>query len=99
MAEAHNRNTICLLPIIYTLIAMIGALNGSHTRKPSIYRKILSISLLILVQSLTIVLKNMAHFNLILLPMMYLFPLILILAGIIILYKGVNILNFKRNIL
>ena len=99
LAEAHNRNTICLLPIIYTLIAMIGALNGSHTRKPSIHRKILSISLLILVQSLTIVLKNMAHFNLILLPMMYLFPLILILAGIIILYKGVNILNFKRNIL
>ena len=99
LAEAHNRNTICLLPIIYTLIAMIGALNGSHTRKPSIHRKILSISLLILVQSLTIVLKNMAHFNLILLPMMYLFPLILILAGIIILCKGVNILNFKRNIL
>ena len=99
LAEAHNRNTICLLPIIYTLIAMIGALNGSHTRKPSIHRKILSISLLILVQSLTIVLKNMAHFNLILLPVMYLFPLILILAGIIILYKGVNILNFKRNIL
>ena len=99
LAEAHNRNTICLLPIIYTLIAMISALNGSHTRKPSILRKVSSISLLILVQSLTIVLKNMAHFNLTLLPMMYLFPLVLILAGIIILYKGVSILNFKRNIL
>jgi len=99
LAEAHNRNTICLLPIIYTLIAMISALNGSHSRKPSIHRKISSISLLILIQSLTIVLKNMAHFNLTLLSMMYLFPLILILAGIIILYKGVSILNFKRNIL
>ena len=36
LAEAHNRNTICFLPIIFTLIIMISALNGSHSRKPSI---------------------------------------------------------------
>ena len=99
LAEAHNRNTICFLPIIYTLIVMISALNGSHTRNPTILRNIASVSLLILVQSLTIILKNMVHFNLALLPMMYFFPLILILIGIIILYKGMNIFNFKRNIL
>ena len=99
LAEAHHRNTICFLPIIYTLIVMISALNGSHTRNPSIIRNITSVSLLILVQSLTIILKNMVHFNLALLPMMYLFPLILILIGVIILYKGINIFNFKRNIL
>ena len=99
LAEAHNRNTICLLPIIYTLIAMIITLNGSHTRTSSIYRKILGVSLLILIQSLIIVLKNMVHFNLTLMPMMYLFPLSLILIGIIILHKGVNIINFKRRVL
>ena len=99
LAEAHNRNTICFLPIIYTLIVMISALNGSHTRNPSIIRNITSVSLLILVQSLTIILKNMVHFNLALLPMMYLFPLILILIGVIILYKGINIFNFKRSFL
>ena len=99
LAEAHNRNIICLLPIIYILIVMISALNGSHTRKPSILRNITSVGLLILVQSLTIVLKNMVHFNLALLPIMYLFPLILILIGIIILYKGIDVFNFKRNIL
>ena len=98
LAEAHNRNIICLLPIIYTLIVMISALNGSHTRNPSIIRNISSVGLLILVQSLTIILKNMVHFNLALLPMMYLFPLILILFGIITLYKGINVFNFKRNI-
>ena len=99
LAEAHNRNTICFLPIIFTLIIMISALNGSHSRNPSILRTIVSVSLLILVQSLTIILKNMVHFNLALLPMMYLFPIILILIGLTILYKGINIFNFKRNIL
>ena len=99
LAEAHNRNTICFLPIIYALIVMISALNGSHTRNPTILKNIASVGLLILVQSLTIILKNMVHFNLALLPMMYLFPLILILIGIIILYKGINIFNFKRNTL
>jgi len=99
LAEAHNRNTICFLPIIYALIVMISALNGTHKRNPTILRNIASVGLLILVQSLTIILKNMVHFNLILLPMMYLFPLTLILIGIIILYKGINIFNFKRNIL
>ena len=78
---------------------MISALNGSHSRNPSILRTIVSVSLLILVQSLTIILKNMVHFNLALLPMMYLFPIILILIGLTILYKGINIFNFKRNIL
>ena len=99
LAEAHNRNTICFLPIIFTLIIMISALNGSHSRNPSILRNIVSVSLLILVQSLTIILKNMVHFNLALIPMMYLFPIILILIGLTILYKGINIFNFKRNIL
>ena len=105
LAEAHNRNTICFLPIIYTIIAMISVLNGYHTRTPSIYVKITSIGFIILVQSLIILLKNIAHFNLNFLPMMYLFPLILILVGIIILYKGINInnfiniLSFKRKII
>ena len=102
LAEAHNRNTVCFLPIIFTLIAMIGILNGYQTRTPSIHRKIASISLLILVQILIILLKNMVHFNLALLPLMYLFPLILVIIGLIILYKGINFnkymnkLNFKR---
>ena len=98
LAEAHNRNTICLLPIIYALIVMISTLNVSHTRSPSIFRKISSVSLLILVQSLTVILKNMVHFNLNLLPLMYLLPLSLILIEIIILYKGIDIFNFKRNV-
>ena len=97
LAEAHNRNIICLLPIIYTLIVMISALNGSHTRNPSLLRNITSVGLLILVQSLTIIIKNMVHFNLALLPIMYLFPLILIFIGVTILYKGINVFNYKRN--
>ena len=103
LAEAHNRNTICLLPIIYTLIVTVSILIGYHSRTPSIYRKITSIGLLVLVQSLIILLKNMVHFNLNLLPIMYLFPLSLILFGIIVLYKGIdlykflNIFKFKKD--
>ncbi len=61
LAEAHNRNTICLLPIIYALIAIVAILTGYHSRTPSIYRKIISITLLILVQSLIILLKNIIY--------------------------------------
>ena len=105
LAEAHNRNTICLLPIIYALIAIVAILTGYHSRTPSIYRKIISITLLILVQSLIILLKNMVHFNLDLLPLMYLFPISLIFIGVMILYKGMNLdkfldmFNFKRKVI
>ena len=105
LAEAHNRNTMSLLPIVFTIIAMVSTLTGYQSRKPSIYRKIISISVLILIQSLLIIIKNKVHFNLTFLPLMYLFPLSFIIFGFLILYKNINlnnflhILNFKRNTL
>ena len=95
LAEAHNRYTICLLPIIYTLIVMILILNGYYTRKPSIYRKIISVGLLVLIQILVILIKNSAHFNIGLISLMYLFPFGLIIFGFIILYKNLNIDKVK----
>ncbi len=107
LAEAHNRNTMSLLPIVFTIIAMISTLTGYQSRKPSIYRKIISISVLILIQSLIIIIKNKAHFNLTFLPIMYLLPFSFIIVGFLILYKNINlnlykflhIFNFKRNII
>ncbi len=107
LAEAHNRNTMSLLPIVFTIIAMISTLTGYQSRKPSIYRKIISISVLILIQSLIIIIKNKAHFNLTFLPIMYLLPFSFIIVGFLILYKHINlnlykflhIFNFKRNII
>ena len=103
LAEAHNRNTICLLPILYTLVAMIFILNGYHSREPSKYRKIASIIFLIIIQILIILIKNSAHFNVNLISIMYLFPFSLILIGFIILHKNINIVKylflfkFRRN--
>jgi lipopolysaccharide export system permease protein len=107
LAEAHNRNTMSLLPIVFTIIAMISTLTGYQSRKPSIYRKIISISVLILIQSLIIIIKNKAHFNLTFLPIMYLLPFSFIIVGFLILYKNINlnlykflhVFNFKRNII
>ena len=107
LAEAHNRNTMSILPIVFTIIAMVSTLTGYQSRKPSIYRKIISISVLILIQSLIIIIKNKAHFNLTFLPLMYLLPFSFIIVGVLILYKNINlnlykflhIFNFKRNII
>jgi lipopolysaccharide export system permease protein len=107
LAEAHNRNTMSLLPIVFTIIAMVSTLTGYQSRKPSIYRKIISISVLILIQSLIIIIKNKTHFNLTFLPIMYLLPFSFIIVGVLILYKNINlslykllhIFNFKRNII
>ena len=107
LAEAHNRNTMSILPIVFTIIAMVSTLTGYQSRKPSIYRKIISISVLILIQSLIIIIKNKAHFNLTFLPLMYLLPFSFIIVGFLILYKNINlslykllhIFNFKRNII
>ena len=99
LAEAHNRNTICLLPILYTLIAMIFILNGYHSREPSKYRKVTSVVFLILIQIIIILIKNAAHFNVNLISIMYLFPVSLIIISFVILHKNINMtkyfLNFK----
>ena len=94
LAEAHNRNTICLLPILYTLIAMIFILNGFHSREPSKYRKITSIFFLILIQIIIILIKNAAHFNINLISIMYLFPISLIIIGFVILHKNINMTKY-----
>ena len=99
LAEAHNRNTICLLPILYTLIAMMFILKGFHSREPSKYRKATSVIFLILIQIIIILIKNAAHFNVNLIPIMYFFPISLIMLSFVILHKNINmtkyLLNFK----
>ena len=83
---------------------MIFVLSGYHSREPSKYRKLASIIVLVLIQSLIILIKNSAHFNVNLISVMYLFPSSLILFGFIVLHKNINLsrylsfFKFKRNI-
>ena len=73
LAEAHSRNTIILMPLVFSLIVMVTLLKDNFSRIFSIYRKTTGIGLLFIVQSLVLIIKNAVHFNTMFLPLMYIF--------------------------
>ena len=91
LAEANYRNTVTLSPIVFILLLMITILKDSFSRKNNIYKTTMSISLILIIQTLLIVIKNAVHDNVTFLPLMYLFPLSLILISIILLQKNKKI--------
>ncbi len=93
LAEAHSRNTVVLLPIVFVLVVMITILNSNYSRIMSTYKKTISISFLIIIQSMFILIKNAVHSNAILLPLMYICPLIIISLSFLMIHKNIN---FKR---
>ena len=94
LSEANYRNTVILSPIAFILLLMITILKDSFSRKNNIYKRTISISLILIIQTLFIVIKNAVHDNVIFLPLMYLFPLSLIIICIILLQK--NKKNFSN---
>jgi lipopolysaccharide export system permease protein len=91
LAEAHSRNTVVLLPIVFVLIVMITILNSKYSRIASTYKKTISISFLIIIQSLFILIKNAVHSNVILLPLMYFCPVIIISLSFLLIHKSQNL--------
>ena len=91
LAEANYRNTVTLSPIVFILLLMITILKDSFSRKNNIYKTTMSISLILIIQTLLIVIKNAVHDNVTFLPLMYLFPLSLIIISIILLQKNKKI--------
>ena len=90
LAEAHTRNTVFFMPIIFALIVMLTIFNDNYSRLVNTYRKTFAIVLVIIVQSLTIILKNAVHNDMSLLPLMYLFPTSVIFFCFISLSKKMN---------
>ena len=88
LSEANYRNTVTLSPVAFILLLMITILKDSFSRKNNIYKRTMSISLILIIQTLFIVIKNVVHDNVIFLPLMYLFPLSLIIICIILLKKN-----------
>jgi lipopolysaccharide export system permease protein len=88
LAEANYRNTITLSPIVFIIFLMITILKDNFSRKISIYKKTLSISLILIIQTLFIIIKNTVHSNSAILPLMYLFPVCLIIIGLFYLQKN-----------
>lgn len=88
LSEANYRNTVTLSPVAFILLLMITILKDSFSRKNNIFKRTMSISLILIIQTLFIVIKNAVHDNVMFLPLMYLFPLSLIIICIILLQKN-----------
>ena len=88
IAEAHSRNTIIFMPFVFSFIVMVTVLNEHFSRKFSLYKKVIGIALLFIIQSIVLIIKNAVHTNIFLLPLMYAFPLLIFVACIIFLVKN-----------
>ena len=87
LAEAHSRNTIILMPLVFSFIVMLTLLKDNFSRIFSIYKKTTGIGLLVIIQSLVLIIKNAVHSNILFLPLMYIFPIFILIGCIIFLHK------------
>ena len=90
LAEAHSRNTIILMPLVFCVIVMLTLLQDKSSRIFSIYRKTTAMGLLVLIQSLILIIKNAVHFNPIFLSLMYIFPILILIICVTLLSNSAN---------
>ena len=90
LAEAHTRNTIVFMPIIFTLIVMLTILKEQYSRILITYKKTMAIGIVFVLQSLVIILKNAVHSDTFFVPFMYLFPIFILIVCFIFLYTREN---------
>ncbi len=101
LAEAHSRNTIAFMPLIFSMIVMVVILKDNFSRFFSIYRKTIVIGLLVLIQSLVLIIKNAVHSNILFLPLMYFFPFLILIICFFLLNnnnKYHRILSFTKKV-
>ena len=84
LAEAHSRNTIVFMPLVFCMIVMVVILKDNYSRFFSIYRKTIGIGVLVFIQSLVLIIKNAVHSNINFLPLMYIFPIFILITCIFI---------------
>ena len=101
LAEAHSRNTIVFMPLVFCFIVMVTILKDNFSRIFSMYKKTIGIGLIVIIQSFVLIIKNAVHSNIIFLPLMYIFPLLIIITCVYILYnnnKYYRILHFTNKV-
>ena len=96
LAEAHSRNTIAFMPLVFCLIVMVIILKDNYSRFFSIYRKTIGIGFLVLIQSLVLIIKNNVHSNINFLPLMYIFPILISITCIFIINNNKKYDIFSR---
>ena len=90
LAEAHTRNTIIFMPIIFCLIVMLTILKDNYSRVISTYKKTVAIVIVFTIQSIVIILKNIVNSDISFIPLMYLFPISILLACLFFLNSKIN---------
>ena len=101
LAEAHSRNTIAFMPLIFSMIVMVVILKDNFSRIFSIYRKTIGIGLLVIIQSFVLIIKNSVHSNILFLPLMYVFPFLILIMCFFLLNnnnKHRRILSFTKKV-
>ena len=101
LAEAHSRNTIAFMPLIFSMIVMVVILKDNFSRIFSIYRKTIGIGLLVIIQSFVLIIKNSVHSNILFLPLMYVFPFLILIMCFFLLNnnnKYRRILSFTKKV-
>ncbi len=101
LAEAHSRNTIVFMPLVFSMIVMVVILKDNFSRIFSIYRKTIGIGLLIIIQSIVLIIKNAVHSNIIFLPVMYVFPFLILITCVFLLNynnKYHRIISFTKRV-
>ena len=99
LAEAHSRNTIVFMPLVFCLIVMVTMLKDNFSRIFSIYKKTIGIGLLVIIQTIVLIIKNAVHVNIIFLPLMYIFPIFILITCVFLLsnnYKYYRVLSFIK---
>ena len=102
LAEAHSRNTIVFMPLVFSLIVMVVILKDNFSRFISIYRKTIGIGLIVIIQSFVLIIKNAVHSNIIFLPLMYIFPFLILVTCVFLLnnnYKYHRILPYFKKVI
>ena len=101
LAEAHSRNTIAFMPLIFSMIVMVVILKDNFSRIFLIYRKTIGIGLLVIIQSFVLIIKNSVHSNILFLPLMYVFPFLILIMCVFLLNnnnKYRRILSFTKKV-
>ena len=87
------------MPLIFSMIVMVVILKDNFSRIFSIYRKTIGIGLLVIIQSFVLIIKNSVHSNILFLPLMYVFPFLILIMCVFLLNnnnKYPRILSFTK---
>ena len=95
LSEAHSRNVDSILPIVFSLIVLVFMLLKKYDKKEDFFIKSLIFGIVIFIQSLIIVIKNLSSENILFVIFLYLIPLIIIFISLICIFFETQLKLFK----